>query len=138
MEVTRSADDLEDEVRRLRHELATANAALEWFVNHLEERAARNAVAPHDLAAPASELPNHGYFVYVLWADIMPMYVGSSMNVLGRLGAHMQGERRSVVDRITIKQYPDRAQMLAAEYALIGELQPSWNTVGLNGSVAAL
>lgn len=85
----------------------------------------------HADAERAVELPVCGHFVYVLWADTEPIYVGSSSNVLARLGQHMSGPKRPQVTRVTVKEYPSHWMMIEAELALIRRYRPPLNVAGM-------
>jgi hypothetical protein len=73
--------------------------------------------------------PN-GYFVYVLWGDEadQPLYVGQSINVLARLGAHMNEPlKRAAVQSVALIRCKSQKHMTATEIELIRTLRPEWN-----------
>lgn len=76
-------------------------------------------------------LDPHGYYVYILWGETEPIYVGQSSNVLNRLGSHMgDPEKRAATKRIQLIRCDDREKMLETELHLIGEYRPILNVNG--------
>jgi hypothetical protein len=72
-----------------------------------------------------------GFYVYLLWArkdDKVPLYVGCSANILGRLGQHLgDGTKKAQVGWVSIIRCNSRETMLAREAALIRKYMPAWN-----------
>lgn len=112
-----------------------SNRRLSDYVERQLEESTLEAVDAHLAAQPAVELPVRGFFVYVLWGghdgqDVL--YVGSSRNILNRLGSHLgSAEKRPLVTRVTVKEYPAEREMLEAEWMLIQHYSPPFNTAGI-------
>ena len=72
-----------------------------------------------------------GHYVYLLWAvqgDDRPLYVGSSANLLSRLGAHLRnGAKREHIGWVTFYRCPSEQVMLRREGELIRKYRPPWN-----------
>jgi hypothetical protein len=72
-----------------------------------------------------------GFYVYLLWAskgDDVPLYVGSSANVLHRLGQHLaNGAKKAQVSWISLIRCDSAPEMIARERALIRYHMPPWN-----------
>lgn len=94
-----------------------------------------------DLLVSAGGFAPAGWWVYMLWArkgDAVPLYVGSSGNVMSRLGTHFGDEaKRSRVGWVSLISCASMGDMLARENALIRELRPAWNRF-VPSSVCAL
>jgi hypothetical protein len=122
---------LETRFDALRHKHAGTISALDRHFERQQQEAAEEAATGHSAAAMIAQLPVRGFFVYVLWAAGEPVYVGSSRNVLCRLGSHLGSEKRHIVDRVTVKEYPAERAMLEAELALIQFYSPPLNIIGV-------
>jgi hypothetical protein len=74
----------------------------------------------------------HGFCVYLLWSDDTerPIYVGQSINVMGRVGSHMTSDKGPLTRRVQIVRCTSREQMCALEASLIELYQPPMNTAG--------
>lgn len=71
-----------------------------------------------------------GSFVYILWAESEPVYIGMSSNVLPRLGAHMSDpERRAATARVQLLRCRDREHALEVEKVLIRQHEPRFNVL---------
>jgi len=75
-----------------------------------------------------------GHLVYVLYGNVTgqnPLYVGKTIDLIGRLGAHRSGPDRkkwfSSVSRVVITPCSNKAAATATELALIHELNPVFN-----------
>jgi hypothetical protein len=72
-----------------------------------------------------------GWYVYLLWEvrqDHAPIYVGSSGNILGRLGAHLaDGKKRARIGWVTLIRCTSEKAMLRREGELIRKYRPEWN-----------
>jgi GIY-YIG catalytic domain/Arm DNA-binding domain len=72
-----------------------------------------------------------GYYVYLLWAvqdDDQPLYVGSSGNILARLGDHLgDSGKRGHVGWVTFHRCASEQAMLRREGELIRRYRPPWN-----------
>lgn len=75
-----------------------------------------------------------GYFIYMLWesrSDAAPAYIGSSKNVLARLGQHLGGNclttRRLKVGWVSLVKCATETRMLGREKELIMRYQPRLN-----------
>lgn len=72
-----------------------------------------------------------GFYVYLLWGvrgDASPVYVGSSGNILARLGTHLGNVgKRAGVGWITLVRCTSREAMLRREAELIRRYRPAWN-----------
>lgn len=76
----------------------------------------------------------HGYYVYILWDDTEPIYVGQSANVLNRLGAHMgDSGKRADTRRVQLVRCDSREKALEAELTLIEMHRPRLNIQGNPG-----
>jgi predicted GIY-YIG superfamily endonuclease len=81
-----------------------------------------------------------GCFVYIIrGADDEPLYVGKSINVLGRIAGHFaQGgqlnkpEKRALAVRIQLIRCANTDAMHAMETRLIRLYRPPWNVVGID------
>lgn len=72
-----------------------------------------------------------GFYVYVLWGDEGPVYVGKSTNILSRPGQHMNDpKRREATKRVQFIEYDEEDTMTAAESALIKAYRPRFNIMG--------
>lgn len=80
-----------------------------------------------------------GFFVYALLGDEdVPLYVGASSNVIGRVGTHLQAHpKRGSVRRVAVRQVTDSAAMYTLETKLIRQLRPIWNISGLEAEERA-
>ncbi|MGH2690315.1 MAG: hypothetical protein ACRDKW_16135 [Actinomycetota bacterium] len=79
------------------------------------------------------DLNPHGFYVYVLWpaSDDRPLYIGSSTNVLARVGTHVVNpERRPRITRITLIKCFSAADMSDTEGRLIQFYEPELNLLG--------
>lgn len=96
------------------------------------ERAEDVADLQNDNLTPDYKLDPRGDFVYILRDGIgEPIYVGSSSNLLSRLGAHMDNRvKRSATVMVEIIRCPDRDNMLHTERFLIQKYRPQFNTFG--------
>jgi hypothetical protein len=78
-----------------------------------------------------TEVNPSGYYVYLLWAarvDATPLYVGSSANILARLGTHMGDNRkRGRIGSVTFFRCSSEKEMLRVEDDLIRRHWPAWN-----------
>jgi GIY-YIG catalytic domain len=83
------------------------------------------------LAADGDGIDPAGYYVYLLWAvpeDAKPLYVGSSGNILSRLGSHLGSTaKRSRVGWVTLIRCTSEKAMLRREGELIRKYRPEWN-----------
>ena len=83
------------------------------------------------LAADGDGIDPSGYYVYLLWAvpeDAKPLYVGSSGNILSRLGSHLGSTaKRSQVGWVTLIRCTSEKAMLRREGELIRKYRPEWN-----------
>lgn len=80
-----------------------------------------------------AEFNPQGFFVYLLWPARMdkPFYIGQSINVLARVGAHMANpDRRHRVERVTLVRCHDEQTMLETEARLIQFYEPELNVLG--------
>jgi hypothetical protein len=72
-----------------------------------------------------------GCHVYLLWArkgDEVPLYVGSSANVLYRLGQHLANSaKKAQVGWVSLIRCDSPPEMIARERALIRYHMPPWN-----------
>jgi excinuclease UvrABC nuclease subunit len=80
----------------------------------------------------------HGCFVYFLMDKKgETLYVGTSTNILARLGSHMgDSHKRGRVGAVSVMAYgpvnkENRGRMLFAERMFIGLHQPPWNIIGV-------
>lgn len=78
----------------------------------------------------------HGFFVYVLFDNKRALYVGQSINVLSRLGAHMTRDRRQFIHSVRVYRCANRSRMDRLEIDLIRYYSPPWNTVHVPKTVA--
>jgi GIY-YIG catalytic domain len=80
------------------------------------------------LTADSDGIDPGGYYVYLLWEvrdDDKPVYVGSSGNILGRLGAHLADSRkRPQIGWITLIRCTSERAMLDRENVLIRRYRP--------------
>jgi GIY-YIG catalytic domain len=94
----------------------------------LKERA---RVKADILAADSDGIDPAGYYVYLLWAvrdDDAPVYVGSTGNILQRLGAHLGDyAKRAGIGWITLIRCTSERAMEDREAALIRRYRPRWN-----------
>lgn len=80
-----------------------------------------------------------GWFVYVLWPTPLagadgsrPLYVGSSRNVLARVGSHLSRvHKATVVGGLSLERCSTEWVMRCREYELIETLNPVWNLQGV-------
>ena len=74
----------------------------------------------------------HGFCVYLLWGDDedRPIYVGQSVNVMGRVGSHMTSDKGPLTRKVQIVRCSSREQMCELESSLIELYQPPMNIVG--------
>lgn len=75
-----------------------------------------------------------GFYVYALFGDDpnVPLYVGQSTSLLGRLGSHLSdAERRTEIRRIAVTPCGSRPEMYLLERTLIEQLRPIWNVAYL-------
>ena len=83
------------------------------------------------LTADSDGIDPGGYYVYLLWEvqdDGKPVYVGSSGNILGRLGAHLSDTgKRPQIGWITLIRCTSERAMLDRENVLIRRYRPPWN-----------
>jgi hypothetical protein len=83
------------------------------------------------LAADGDGIGPSGFYVYLLWevqGDATPVYVGSSGNILARLGAHLgDNGKRARVGWVTLIRCTSQQAMLRRETALIRRYRPVWN-----------
>lgn len=103
----------------------------------LERRESMTVVAERRAEAELRQFSVHdidrtfeprGWFVYLLLAGEEVLYVGSSRNVLARLGDHLSSpEKRLHVTRVRLIRCHNRAAMLRAETRLIRAWLPKWN-----------
>lgn len=103
------------------------------------DRRVTNAIARLVAESVQDGFDPHGFFVYALWGtdETCPLYVGSSGNVVGRLGDHLRAaDRRYAVQRVTLLRCPTHRQMIATESRLIALYQPPWNVRGCEGREA--
>lgn len=99
------------------------------------ERRIERALADLHEAAVGQEVATwQGYFVYCLWGDDAetPLYVGKSLNFLGRLGTHLADRRkRQLVRRFTLIRCKSEIDMTRNETRLINHYQPPLNIAGI-------
>lgn len=83
------------------------------------------------LASDGDGIDPGGYYVYLLWEvrdDEIPVYVGSSGNILARLGDHLgDSAKRSRVGWVTLVRCTSERAMLRREAELIRRYRPEWN-----------
>jgi GIY-YIG catalytic domain len=83
------------------------------------------------LAADGDGIDPAGYYVYLLWevqGDTVPVYVGSSGNILNRLGSHLgDNAKRAQVGWVTLIRCTSQQAMLRRETGLIRKYRPAWN-----------
>jgi len=73
-----------------------------------------------------------GYYVYLLWGEDSPIYVGLSIRLHTRLSQHMADpEKRSLTRRIEVIECVDEAEMRAVEDRLIHQYRPRFNRAGV-------
>lgn len=112
------------------------------FSDHRREAVERWASAKEEMIADMAlrvelRAPDHdgidpsGFYVYLLWraeGDSTPLYVGSTTNLLSRLGHHMADRsKRPEVGWITFVWCVSREVMEAYEGKLIRKHRPPWN-----------
>lgn len=106
----------------------------EDYIDGLMERLERaeNVADLHDeRLTPTYRLDPRGDYVYVLRDDTGPIYVGSSSNVMSRIGTHMEDQgKRSATEMVEIIRCPDRTNMLDTERFLIQKYRPPLNILG--------
>jgi hypothetical protein len=130
--IFKAVEKLQRERDDLRRELARTQNMIEKYVERVEAVISDRAADGHLSVVPVGEIPTRGFCVYVLWADTTPLYVGSSQNVLARVGSHLgEAAKRRAVTRVTITRYETRGAMLDAERALIERYNPPLNIVGV-------
>ena len=110
---------------------------LEMAALAIEQQPMREALSAHDdalwaeLLADAGGFDPAGCYVYLLWSqkgDPAPLYVGSSINILSRLGTHLgNGSKRPQVGWVSVVRCASEDEMLTREYALIRKFRPPWN-----------
>jgi hypothetical protein len=79
------------------------------------------------------EVNPYGFFVYLLWTARMdrPLYVGQSINVFARVGAHVvRPEIRPRIARVTLIRCYSEADMHKTESKLIAFYEPTLNKLG--------
>jgi hypothetical protein len=97
-----------------------------------KEEALADAALRAELRTPAHDgIDPRGFYVYTLWraeGDDIPLYVGSTTNLLSRLGNHL-GDRskRPEVGWVTFIWCASREVMEAHEGRLIRKYRPPWN-----------
>jgi hypothetical protein len=81
---------------------------------------------------PIEVFDPHGFCVYLLWGndEERPIYVGQSINVMGRVGSHMTSDKGPLTRRVQIVRCASREQMCELESALIELYQPPMNIAG--------
>lgn len=78
-----------------------------------------------------------GYFVYLLWGHDpdVPLYVGQSTNLFGRLGSHLNDhDKRDHIIKVGIIRCADGMSMCETETRLIGLYKPPWNVQLVKGN----
>ena len=99
-------------------------------------RSARDCDVSLAAALNGAGLDPAGPYIYLLWArqgDPRPLYVGSSTNVLARLGQHLgRKDKRAEIGWVSLIRCASEEAMRNDEDALILRLLPPWNeTVNL-------
>lgn len=137
--------DVKEIVARESEVMVSATAAAERRIAAAEriglneQRAAERKLAEGLMGIAAEGVADGidpvGCFVYLLWEhkeDKVPVYVGKSVNLLGRLGDHMRSEgKRYRVRWITLIRCRTQRQMDATEARLIRRYRPELNTAGI-------
>lgn len=97
--------------------------------------AARQSVGIDDSGEPRRDpvwLNPDGCYVYILWGEDGPIYVGQSANALMRLNAHMRDTtKRGLTTRIQLVECGDEGEMNEMEARLIRKYLPSMNVAGM-------
>lgn len=96
-------------------------------------KAVKAAYERLDAALQSQTIDPAGCYVYVLWgADReVPVYVGQSMNICQRIGAHMSDrEKRALTRGIELIPCASADLMDSTELRLIREYRPLLNVVG--------
>ena len=130
------SDDIREMARKAKIVEANPKADVQWIrsVRARFEKAANEAAVGIAATAFGDAFDPHGWFVYLLWGDDpeIPLYVGQSRNVLGRLGGHLQDpDKNPHVRQVALIRCDDRDAMHRTEWRLIRHYQPPWNTVGI-------
>jgi hypothetical protein len=100
-------------------------------LQHVEE--ARRKAAALVAAAEGDSFDPVGCFVYILWDDDpnIPVYVGKSTHLMGRIRAHMRdADKRDLTRRIQLIRCQDVAEMEETERRLIWQYSPKFNIDG--------
>lgn len=74
-----------------------------------------------------------GHFVYVLWRENEPVYVGVTSGLVDRINQHrckMSREDDYSYDSVTVKRFRNRTLAESEEARLIRLLNPEYNTQG--------
>jgi excinuclease UvrABC nuclease subunit len=76
-----------------------------------------------------------GYFVYLLWgeSDDVPIYVGQSNNICGRIGTHMSNWYGWRIRSVSLIRCTTEIKMTRTERQLIRRYQPELNRAGKSG-----
>lgn len=102
----------------------------EWNI----ENAKKEAVAGIANVEIGDCIDPHGHFVYILWGEDEPIYIGMSSNILSRIGRHMDSsDKRAATKRIQLIRCIDRAKAADTEWSLIGKYCPRLNIAGTRG-----
>lgn len=138
LEAKRALESVFDNYRSaladLRARLAASERELHRTHRRAEHRERRALTSVTAAGINAGELFDPaGCFVYILWGTHpqIPVYVGESTNILGRLGSHL-GDRnkRPMIFRVQLIRCTDEESMHHTEARLIAELRPRFNVVG--------
>jgi hypothetical protein len=101
----------------------------------MEQALANVVAAAIDESAEFLDPKNYdGYFVYILWGDDpnVPLYVGQSRSLLGRIANHMGDKtKRKLTRRIQLLRFATHNDMDAAERRLIRHYKPPMNKAGI-------
>jgi hypothetical protein len=118
----------DDRRRTYTHSL---KGTVELWADAQEQSRARAKLRAEFMASDGDGLDPCGHYVYMLWryqGAAKPLYVGSSANILRRLGEHLgDSAKRPEVGWVTFIWCASETAMLNREGVLIRELRPPWS-----------